>query len=272
MKIAIVGGTHGNEFTGIEVCKALDLSAKEYKNEFRTFIANPLAHQKKVRYIDSDLNRAYSKSSKPVGNEKERSDYLKAEIVGKFDFLIDLHSTTSNMGSTLILTDRNPKTLKAACFIKDRFPHYKLIFAAGGEDPYYTPNMTKAGLTVEIGPVANNVVKAELVLDNLAITEALLNFDFDQEFDYGNYEVFSEIDKIPYPKKEGFYIHPDIEGGDFKALKTGDPIFINTNRETLKFDYPGYDKVYPMFINEAAYLEKNVAFEICEIKKLSEMI
>ena len=75
MKIAVVGGTHGNEFTGVEVCKALEKSQQSYKNEYRTFIANPMAHLKKLRYVDSDLNRAYSKTSSPLGNEKERSDF-----------------------------------------------------------------------------------------------------------------------------------------------------------------------------------------------------
>lgn len=272
MKIAVVGGTHGNEFTGVEVCKALEKSQQSYKNEYRTFIANPMAHLKKIRYVDSDLNRAYSKTSTPLGNEKERSDFLKAEIMGKFDFLIDLHTTTSNMGSTLILTDTNPKSLNAACFIKKNFPHYKLIFAASGDDPYYTTNLTKAGLTVEVGPIANNIVKASLVLDNLEIVSALLDYDFQTEFDYADFEVFSEIDKICYPEKEGYYIHPDLEGKDFQALKTGDPIFIDAKKNTIKFEYAGHDLVYPMFINEAAYLEKNIAFEICEKIKLSEVL
>ena len=272
MKIAIVGGTHGNEFTGIEVCRALSEKSANYVNEYQTFIANPLAYEKKVRYVDSDLNRAYGIHSNPIGNEKERSDFLKGEIIGKFDFLVDLHSTTSHMGSTLILTDNDEKSFKAACFIKENFPHYKLIYAAVDENNYYTPNMTGAGLTVEIGPIANNIVKSSFVLDNLDIVEALLNFDFKQEFDYSKFEAFVEIDKLEYPDEGNFFIHPNLEGKDFCELKTGDPLFINAKREVKNFSYTGHDIVYPMFISEAAYLEKNIALEICEKKLLSDLI
>ncbi|MBT4790441.1 MAG: aspartoacylase, partial [Halobacteriovoraceae bacterium] len=268
--IAIIGATHGNEFTGVEVCKALAIRNKSFKNEFKTFIANPLAYERKVRYVDSDLNRAYGESSKPLGNEKERSDFLKKEIIGNFDFLLDIHSTTSSMGSTIILADKDLKTLRAACFIKDNFPHYRIILIANGEDHHFTPNLTKAGLTIEVGPIANNIVKASHVFDVLQIIEALLDFDFDKDYDFAKYEAYKEIKVLKYP--EGYFIHPDIDGNDFCELKVGDPLYINAKNEVITFSHNKYDVVYPIFINEAAYLEKNISMEICTKDKLINYI
>ena len=51
MKIAILGGVHGNEFTGIEVIKRLQsLKERPFKNDFETFLANPMAYEQKKTF------------------------------------------------------------------------------------------------------------------------------------------------------------------------------------------------------------------------------
>ena len=62
--IVVVGGTHGNEYTGVFVSKALARSLQR-ENPYKTFqlstvIANPEAHLQNKRFIDQDLNRQFS--------------------------------------------------------------------------------------------------------------------------------------------------------------------------------------------------------------------
>ena len=77
--------------------------------------------------------------------------------------------------------------------------------------------------------------------------------------DYSKFDVYYEAEVINYPTKDRFYIHPNLDGNDFCELKDGDPLFINANNETILYKNDNYDVVYPIFVNEAAYLEKNVA-------------
>ena len=63
MKIAVVGGTHGNEPVGIEVIRHLDRKPPTNpKNEFDTFWANPGAYEAQRRFVDCDLNRTFGKN------------------------------------------------------------------------------------------------------------------------------------------------------------------------------------------------------------------
>lgn len=122
MNFAILGGTHGNEPVGIKVINGLNSTdTKNFVHDFKTFLANPKAYELGKRYVDSDLNRAFGKSGSSKGYEKKRSEELKGLIDGKFDFILDLHTTTSNMGLTVILTRLDEISLKAACFLKKKY-------------------------------------------------------------------------------------------------------------------------------------------------------
>lgn len=259
MKIAIVGGTHGNEPVGIEVVKALKSQPLETSlHEFKTFIGNPKAYELKKRFVDSDLNRAFGKNGEPKGYEKKRRQELEKELDGKFDLILDLHTTTTNMGLTLILNNTNPLTQKACCYLKSKNKSIKLI-----EEDVLDKNCTHLGslaparITIEVGPVANNVVSGDLVLKTYKMVTDLLTWDFSKDFDYSTTEVFKMKETIHYPKEEGWFIHPNIENKDFSLLTPGSPIFININGDEKTFE--GQESLYPFFINEAAYLENGMA-------------
>ena len=265
MKFAILGGTHGNEPVGITVIENLKiLTQKKYYHSFEAFHANPAAFQKKVRYVDSDLNRAFGHEPPIDGNEKVESQKLKQMIIGKFDFLIDLHTTTSNMGLTIILTHLDSNSLTAACHLKENFPELKIIVSMrAGQDCPYTTQMAPSALTVEVGPVANNVIKADLVLKSLGIVECLLDFPFNKKFNYSDFECFKTKGVLHYPppkeeKPLRWMVHPDVEEKDFVEIKNGSPLFINSRHEIIK--HTG-ESIYPLFINEAAYQENNIAME-----------
>ncbi len=263
MKIALVGGTHGNEPVGIEVMSLFKLTKKSFTNDYQSFWGNPKAFEQKRRYIDCDLNRAFGKNAIRKGYEGERAKKLEEEIKGSFDFCIDLHTTTSNMGLTAILNNTHPLTQKAARFLKLEMPEVTLIEEDKlDKECNHLNRLCPAGLTIEVGPVANNVVNAELVLKTHKIVEKLLNFDFNFEVKQTPIEVYKMLGVRKYPEKKGWYIHPSLEGADFTELKKGAPLFINIDREVIELEEEG--PIYPFFINEAAYLEHQSAFLVAE--------
>lgn len=263
MKIALIGGTHGNEPVGIEVMNLFQESSKDYKNEFECFWGNPKAFELKKRYVDTDLNRAFGKNGIRKGYEKERAVELESQIKGHFDFSIDLHTTTTNMGLTAILNNTHPSTQKAAQYLKQELPEIKLIEEDKlDEDCTHLNRLCPGGLTIEVGPVANNVINAELVLKTHWIVEKLLDFDFSYEFGTSKVEVYKMLGVENYPENNGWYVHPELEGNDFKELQKGHPLFINIEGEEILLEKEG--PLYPFFINEAAYLENKSAYLLAE--------
>jgi aspartoacylase len=272
MNIALIGGTHGNEPVGIEVMRLFEKSQKSYKNSYTCFWGNPKAFELKKRYVDCDLNRAFGKNGVRKGYEKLRAEELESQIKGIFDFSIDLHTTTSAMGLTAILNNTHLESQKAATYLQNEFDDFKLIEEdrLDADSPHLN-RLCPAGLTIEVGPVANNVVHAQLVMDSFHIVEKLLDFDFNQSIETSRAPVFKMIGVVRYPD-EGWYVHPKLEGRDFKELHKNSPCFVNIHNEVLSLnevyakahDLNSRDVVYPFFVNEAAYLEHQSAFLLAE--------
>lgn len=263
MQIALIGGTHGNEPVGKEVMNLFSNSKEQYKNIFSCFWGNPEAYQQQKRYVDTDLNRAFGKNGNRFGYELERVAHLEEKILGNFDFSIDLHTTTSNMGETVILNNTHPASRQIATYLQKQRPGLKIIEETQLDDECTHLNrLCPAGVTVELGPVANNVIDSQLLFNMHQIVELILNFDFKTYISLDSVEYYKMIDQINFPEKGGWYLHSDIDKHDFQILNPGQDIFINIHGETLK--YSGHEPVYPFFINEAAYLEKRSAFLIAK--------
>ena len=263
MNIALVGGTHGNEPVGLEVMRLFKDSKKQYRNSFTCFWGNPKAFELKKRYVDTDLNRAFGKNQIRVGHEKKRAEELESQIKGNFDLCIDLHTTTSNMGLTAILNNTHKLTRKIGTALNQSIEGLKLIEEDRLDDECNHLNrLCPAGVTIEVGPIANNVVSADLVMQTTTIVEEILEFDFDSTVETQTVEYFKMLKQINYPSGDHWYIHPSLDRKDFGELKTGQPIFLNFDGRTEKWSE---DKsVYPFFINEAAYLEHRSAFLVAE--------
>lgn len=62
-RVAIFGGTHGNEMSGVTLVNLWAKNGAEVQRKgvhTRPFITNPKAVEKCARYVDTDLNRAFS--------------------------------------------------------------------------------------------------------------------------------------------------------------------------------------------------------------------
>lgn len=95
--VLIVGGIHGDEPCGYRgIVDFYRAYRTELKRPVTFLIANPLACQRKVRYIDADLNRVFGRDADtPIEHHEEHiADYLRP-IVSSFDLVVTLHSTQS---------------------------------------------------------------------------------------------------------------------------------------------------------------------------------
>jgi N-acyl-aromatic-L-amino acid amidohydrolase len=129
---------HGNELTGIYLIKKFEnLPNLIQRSNFQTvtFIANPKAYEIGKRYLDTDLNRCFLKqdlaNSSLSSYEAKRAQQI-SQIFGKggsleADFVIDLHSTTSNMGLTLILRSLQSHYIEFAAYLQSVKPEIKKL-------------------------------------------------------------------------------------------------------------------------------------------------
>lgn len=267
MKVAIIGGTHGNEFVGIEVMEAFkDKRSSDFLHDYHCFLGNPEAYKLKKRFVDSDLNRSFGVNGVSFGYENLRSKELQESINGKFDFIIDIHTTTSNMGLTVVLSRDDETSRRGAAYLQDAFPSIRLIKSKTMNEfcPYTCA--IAPGITIEMGPVANNVVKAELVLSAYNMVSKLLTQDFAEVPKLVGREFYQTTYDLLYPAGGRWMVHPSIENSAFTLIRPGDPIFINIAGETLPFE--GDEEAFPFFINEAAYRADGIAMSLS--KKMTD--
>jgi len=134
------------------------------------------------------------------------------------------------------------------------------------------------GLVVEIGPIGQGLLNSRIISQTKLILETLmeqihqiknLNFYFPDKL-----IIHRHIKSIDFPRDEqgniDGYVHPLRQSKDWQKLKKNDELFFKLNEETIRFEE---DEAYvPVFINEAAYVEKNIAMsftkrELWDFKK-----
>ncbi len=286
-RVVIVGGNHGNEFTGIYLVKKFhnhpDLV---HRSSFETLslLGNPQAIAARVRYVEKDLNRCFvqlSNEDKPANYEELRAreiqTILKPKIPDIEDVIIDLHTTTSNMGLCIILGNRHPILLELAAVLNAINPLVKVYLHEQPKGSGFLRSLSDLGFALEVGPVPQSILNAELFQQ----TEQLIytSLDYFENYNLGKnllknntLTVYRSIGVIDYPRSEDgeiqAMIHPQLQFRDYEPLYPGEPMFMTFSGEEIV--YKGNDIVYPIFINEAAYYEKGIAMHISQ-KELIEI-
>lgn len=272
-RVAIVGGTHGNELTGVYLIKKfLQFPSLVERSEFDTLtvLANPKAYELGRRYVETDLNRCF-RTEDLENPQLVQYEQLLAKAIyrqlraSQVDFLIEIHSSTANMGLTLLLSNEHPFNLQLAAFLSNVDPSIRILKTGVAGQNGRLRDQFKFGLTIEVGPVAQGIVSARVfekteqlifeILDYLAQPAQLSEAP-------SRFILFSAQQAVDFPRTDhgeiAGMIHPELEGADYQPIQFGHPLF-------LKFDgsvetYQGQGPVYPVFINESAYLEKGIAF------------
>ncbi|WP_448551231.1 aspartoacylase [Thalassotalea montiporae] len=283
-KVAVVGGTHGNEFSGIYLLrkwqKSPDLLAREGLN-VETLFANPKGFEENKRYLDCDLNRQFTLedlANPALANyEQSRAKVINAQLGpkgnAKSDFIIDLHNTTSNMGPTLILLKSDDFNKKMGAYVLSKMPEAIVVYEdqVSMEEHYFLASIAPQGVIVEIGPQPQSVIRQDVLDWMETMTQTILDF----VVIYNNnrlpelpasYDAYKYTESLTLPQDEDGerigMVHKNVQDNDFKPLSKGDPIF--TLFDGGEITYQGEYEAYPHFINEAAYYDNNLAMSLAE--------
>lgn len=282
--VAIVGGTHGNEFSGIYLLKKWQKNPELIARDsfsVETLFANPKAFEENKRYLDCDMNRQFGLSdlSNPelANYEQSRAKVINAQLgpkgKAKTDFIIDLHNTTSNMGPSLILLQSDVFNRQLGAYVKVKMPGAVVVLEdqTSVEEHYFLSSISKQGVIVEIGPQSQSVIRQD-VLDWMdEMTGHILDFlDLFNRDDLpalpASFEAYKYHETLKLPEDESGermgMVHRNVQDADFKPLRHGDPIF--TLFDGTEVCWEGDYEAYPHFINEAAYYDNNLAMSLAK--------
>ena len=289
-RVVVVGGTHGNEFTGVYVIEHLKDEAlrRDFPHiNVETLLANPRAHAASIRFVDDDLNRQFLHGGRVDGGyEAARAEEIEAAIGPKgsptaADMVIDLHTTTANMGTTVIVNSYCQLALRAAAYLTQEWgtceadgdaktasthPLRVYLHDVTHEAAPYLCSVGKAGITVEVGPTPQGLLRADAVGATERALRLLLRF---LELDAtgqappppATLPVYVDGGKVPWPagsgtlssRLPGALVAPSLQDRDFQPLKKGEPMFVTPDGGVIHYDGAKGDVVYPIFVNEAAY-------------------
>lgn len=275
-------------------------------------IANPKAVHLNRRYVDFDLNRCFATEDLSCQDwpdyERQRAGVLNQRFGPKggsdpaCQLLIDLHTTTADLGPTVIINEEDLFARLLAAAVQAELPQLRVLsyFAApggkalrdtsagagapGGGGPAashhpgdypYLAEITTSGIEVEIGPIPQGLVRGDTQIMNERIVNSLV-----KTVDSWNRDTPLEIPETllvyrftgdqDYPRDHRgaitAMIHPDFQGRDFSILAPGDPLFLDFQGNTIPYQGPG--GLRPVFINEASYYEKRTAFTLTEEQTL----
>ena len=281
-RVALVGGTHGGEITGVFLVNKFQQSPLQIQRngiETVTLLANPKAVAMGRRYIDTDLNRAFNRQDLEnpllINYEQSVAKTIARRIEQeKIDLIIDLHSTTANMGLTVILRDRHPYLLRLAAHLTQVNPEVKILKSLPNSNASYLRNLVELGITIEVGAVANGLLDARLFQATEQLIHAILDYlEADaQEQPVSiptNFTYYAVIEAVDFPRNQKgeiqAMIHPQLQFQDYKQLDPGNPMFVTFDGEEIF--YEGDKTVYPVFINEVAYYEKAIAMYFTQKQK-----
>ncbi|WP_290744219.1 aspartoacylase [Fibrobacter sp. UBA4309] len=289
--IVVSGGTHGNERTGVCLVKKWMENPTCYESLCKSarvelVFANPEAVRLNRRYRDFDMNRAFSQTCLDVSAEPQQYEFRRARelnrIYGpkgpdtKTDLILDVHNTGSNMGLCLILSARDPFTMKASAVLTQEFDDAWIYYQPEerSASPYFG-TVAKADVCIEIGPQQHGTLDARLFERTEKLVKRYL--ELADEWNRGELQkrppipvkVYTQLRDLGYPKAwtgapiEAM-IHPDLLGRDYRELRKGDKLFRTFDGKDILYEgeADGRESVWPIFINEPAYYEKDIAMSL----------
>lgn len=284
--IVVAGGTHGNERTGVRLVQKWMEHPECYNSlcsaKVDLVLANPEATRLNRRYRDHDLNRAFSQVCLDTTVDSKLYEFRRAKELNalygpkgadtKTDLILDVHNTGSNMGNCLILSARDPFTMRASAVLTQEFDDAWIYYQPEerSASPYFG-TVAKADVCIEIGPQQHGTLDAAIFEESERLVKRYL--ELAEEWNRGELqkrapikvEVYTQYKDLGYPKPQGggpiqAMIHPELLGKDYRELNDGDKLFRTFDGEDIL--YHGESPVYPIFISEPAYYEKDIAMSL----------
>ena len=277
-KLLVSGGVHGNEYTGVYIINRMRKKPLKTKSlDIIPLLANPKAFKLCRRYKDKDLNRSFATADLNNSSLDTYEDQRAREINQLYgtksnspiDFLVDLHTTTTNLGKTIITDGKNPLVKKLCEFLVEQIDNLRVIQHESVTSMAIN-NIAPMSLTIEIGAVHTSNYDPKTI----DITTEILNkiIEFFEMLNNDNLpktkqcKAYKAVKTIHFPRdSEGnidAVIHKNLDGKDFQPINHQDPIFELMDGSIKLLSEPG--QWYPIFINESAYYEKDIAFYLAQ--------
>ncbi|XP_077381695.1 N-acyl-aromatic-L-amino acid amidohydrolase (carboxylate-forming) B-like [Festucalex cinctus] len=289
-RVAICGGTHGNEMTGVYVLREMERKKVDKIGSVSVtrVLSNPEAVKVCRRYMDKDLNRCFTDAllSEPLTasspHEMKRAHELNALLGPKgspqaVDFLCDIHNTTANMGVCFIFYRLDWIAMHLFKYVQSKasFGPIRAILHESTVALVSVRALMRYNFTLEVGPQPNGVIRADIynmVTETLdLIMDWFEKFNSGSTFEGGEVETFCQTTVLDYPRDPTTNeitaaVHPQLQDNDFKLLRPGDPIFLSFNGDVVTYEG---EEAYPFFVNECAYYEKKIAFQLAQRVNIS---
>jgi Succinylglutamate desuccinylase / Aspartoacylase family len=222
--ILIIGGTHGNEALGIEICRRiqeLDIEGVD------CLIGNPLAVEQNLRFIEKDLNRSFPGNQSGCYEEKRAWEIIR--IAKDYDFVIDFHNTS--------VKDNN------CCFVGESYNQNLLMIA----DFVGLKRVVVADYEC-VNKYLDNCISIEVSADdsldnadywiNRLLKIAKMDFEEKTNYNLSGIELYKFVYRV------------SMEEGQQKGFENWYP-FTEINQSDQKaLNLESYDKLYPIFIKD----------------------
>tara|TARA_B100000700_G_C14984916_1_gene828321 strand:- start:89 stop:1000 length:912 start_codon:yes stop_codon:yes gene_type:complete len=284
-QVLLIAGTHGNEINAPWLFEHSNVEhelLKIYGLKALTVIGNPQARKLCKRYLDRDLNRSFKKQllaseinqDYEVKRAKELISEFGADSLNPCQLAFDLHTTTASMGSSLVLYGRRPADLALASLIQAKIGIPIYLHEGDDSQQGFLVESWPSGLVIEIGPAPQGLLQMSIVKKTKFVLEAAFESLAKIKNSTCNYPdkliIHSHQGSLDFPRDLNGHInalvHPLLEGEDWKPLTSGKPLFEGFDKQL--FLYNGEDGCIPVFINEAAYMEKNIAMSLTKRETL----
>lgn len=307
-RVAIVGGTHGNETNGVYLAKYFMRDPQLVKRpsfETEVLLSNTAAIEQNTRYVEEDLNRCYLLADliddKKADTTLERKRAREVDsILGpksspepRCDLIIDLHNTTAATDIALLMAPDDTFAHELGHHLMTLDDGVRIINWNDQNDWALCPSVGRSGMTFEVGACPWGCLMPELFQRSRKLVLALLDY-----VEMHNTLVAAGATKrqevtipvyrsigisIDYPREENGdlvgMVHQDLQGHDFKELRDGDNLFVKFDGEVQKFNRQAHkvpdahSAVYALFVNEAAYYEKKIALMLmCKAQTTFSML
>ena len=281
LQVLLIAGTHGNEINAPWLFDQWNKSPELFHNndlEVFKVLGNPEAIKVCKRYLHRDLNRSFLTE---LFNDKNIKDYevLRAKELllnyglrgsNSCQIAIDLHSTTSSMGSSLVVYGRRYADLAIASLLQSRLGLPIYLHEGDNIQKGFLVESWPCGLVIEIGPVAQGMLQSSIINQTRVAVEVCLEELVKIKSGIACFPkrlvIHRHIKSIDFPRtKDGHIdslVHPQRQGSDWLPISKGAPLFAKLDGSIESFEED--ESLVPVFINEAAYAEKNIAMSLAK--------
>ena len=279
LQVLLIAGTHGNEINAPWLFDQWNKSPELINNHdlnIAKVLGNPKAIKACKRYLDCDLNRSFRSELLNDLNVKDYEVLRAKELL--FDYgvkapnacqiAIDLHSTTSSMGTSLVVYGRRFADLAIVSLLQSRLGLPVYLHEGDNIQKGFLVESWPCGFVIEIGPVSQGMLHSIIINQTRLAVQACLEELAKIKSGIARYPnslvIHRHVKSIDFPRTEDgridALVHPLRQGTDWHPITKGTPLFIKSDGACESFEED--ESFVPVFINEAAYAEKNIAMSL----------